>query len=98
MITRAFTHVLPIQMVYGKNILFFHNPRGGRVICGLWSPHTGPRPWKVNLTYSTRPVREFGEGTDEPALAINKPAILNEIAWLGGHLVTRIESRSDLGS
>ena len=64
------------------------------------------RPWKVNLGYSTIPTARDGKNnskdddmnegqkelqTDKGTLVINKPAILNEIARLGGELIERIE-------
>ncbi|KAI9844485.1 MAG: hypothetical protein M1837_005568 [Sclerophora amabilis] len=89
---------------------------GATHIAGLWNPHsTNLRPWKVNLTHSTRPVigdtgtavsgpenqdgpDNDGKGVDglslatkEPYLELNKPAILNEIARLGGDMIVRIE-------
>ncbi|KAI9680779.1 MAG: hypothetical protein M1817_004219 [Caeruleum heppii] len=78
------------QALFSANILFFHNPVAGSIIAGIWSPSTGPRPWKVNQSYSTVPLAP--EGGDETArININKPAILNDIARLGGDLITRIE-------
>ncbi|KAI9752797.1 MAG: hypothetical protein M4579_005472 [Chaenotheca gracillima] len=102
-----------LKSLYGGNIIFFHQRTslaggsgpGGSVICGLWNPQsTAPRPWKVNLTYSTRPVlghmggvngtekQEDAESSGEEShLDFNKPAVLNEIARLGGDMISRIE-------
>lgn len=76
--------------VYGSNVVFFHGAHQGSVIAGLWNPQTGPRPWKINVSYSTMPVPQAGEA--EPMISINKAAILNDIALLGGDLVSRVES------
>jgi hypothetical protein len=45
------------QDIYSTNILFFYDIDGGTIIAGLWNPRAvAPRPWKVNLSYSTQPV------------------------------------------
>ncbi|SLM40170.1 Nrap protein [Lasallia pustulata] len=79
-----------LMSLYGSNIVFFHNSNGGPIIAGLWSPQTGPRSWKVNIPYSTIPAiqQQDDMGT---RISINKPALLNEMARLGGDLVTDIE-------
>ena len=80
-----------LQRLYGTNVLFFYGASGASVVAGLWNPRTGPRPWKVNMAYSTEP----GRATDGTAsIAINKSATLYDIALLGGDLVSRIEVRS----
>ncbi|KAH0562575.1 hypothetical protein GP486_002742 [Trichoglossum hirsutum] len=87
--------------LYANNIIFFHNSHGGTFIGGIWSPlATSPRPWKVNLSYSTKPMvsqeeADEDENPEEVArLVVNKTAILNEIARLGGDMISRIESKS----
>ena len=86
----------PIQLfldelyaICGSNIVFLHDAQKGSVIAGLWNPQTGARPWKVNVSYSTMPVVQPRE--EEPMITINKTAILNDIARLGGDLVSRVE-------
>lgn len=71
------------------------------MIAGIWNPNTGPRQWKVNLTYSTKPIFPSSENRDDDdgddggesrfEIDINKSAILNEIARLGGDMISRIE-------
>jgi len=75
-----------LRSLYGHAIVLFHDEEGGDAIAGLWSPSTARRPWKVKLGYSSVPVPE--EGTD---VEVNKNAILNEIARLGGEVVHGIE-------
>lgn len=78
-----------LRAIYGSNALFFSNEHEGSLIAGLWNPQTGPRPWKVNLPYSTKPVvRSDDEGSQ---LNINKTATLHDIARLGGDIISRIE-------
>lgn len=79
-----------LKTLYGSSVLFLYNEHGGSVIAGLWNPQTGPRPWKVNLPYSTMPVLSSEEeGADR--IRINKAATLHDIARLGGDLVSRID-------
>jgi len=78
-----------LKTLYGNTIVFFHDGTDGDIIAGLWNPQTGPRQWKVNLTYSTSPVVQRKDG-DEPRINVNKTAILNDMARLGGDLIERI--------
>ena len=82
-----------VQSVYGDSIVLFYDPAETSVIAGLWSPHTSSRAWKVNLAYSTAPVLdgETTEGDNGPKVTINKTAILNDIARVGGDMVTTVE-------
>lgn len=76
--------------LYGNNILFFYGANEALIIAGLWNPHVlGSRYWKVNLTYSTRPMRQSDDA--DVQLVFNKEATLHNIAGLGGDLVLRIE-------
>lgn len=76
--------------LYGNNILFFYGANEGVFIAGLWNPHVlGSRDWKVNLTYSTRPMKQSDDA--DAKLAFNKEATLHKIASLGGDMVLRIE-------
>jgi len=81
-------YIEELKSMYGGNVLFFHEI-GGSEIAGLWNPQTGPRPWKVNISYSTIPVVKAGE----EAISINKAATLHDIASLGGDLVANIDVR-----
>ena len=74
---------------YGSNVLFFRNEHGSSFIAGLWNPQTGPRPWKVNLPYSTKLIVRSGD--EESQLSLNKAATLHDIARLGGDMVSWIE-------
>jgi U3 small nucleolar RNA-associated protein 22 len=78
-----------LDVLYGSAILFFANGTDKPVIAGLWNPQTAPRSWKVNLSYSTVPVKAGEE--DQVSAEINKDAILSEIARLGGDLISKIE-------
>ena len=78
-----------LETLYGSSVLFFVNGTDKPVIAGLWNPQTAPRSWKVNLSYSTIPVKTGAE--DEVNAEINKEGILAEIARLGGDLITKID-------
>jgi len=74
---------------YNSNVVFFYDEQGGSAIAGLWNPQTGPRPWKVNLQYSTMPIVQPGD--EEAQVSINKSATLHDIARLGADMVSRVE-------
>ena len=59
------------------------------MIAGLWSPQTLQRPWKLNLSYSTTPMK-LSKQVDIQAVS-NKEAILAEIAHLGDNMIKKIE-------
>lgn len=78
-----------IRTQYGSNILFFHNALETLFIAGIWNPRTGPRDWKVNIRYSTRPTQQSEDGDE--MISINQVATLNDIARLGGDMVSKVE-------
>jgi len=81
-------YIEELRSMYGGSMLFFHET-GGSEIAGLWNPHTGPRPWKVNIPYPTIPAVEAGE----EKISINKAATLHDIASLGGDMIFKVEVR-----
>ncbi|KAI9797879.1 MAG: hypothetical protein M1833_005079 [Piccolia ochrophora] len=92
-----------LESLYSPHILFLHNPHAGTFIAGLWTPHAcTPRGWRVGLGYSSVPVSTHGgdgagvvetdgEGDADAQVVLNKRAVLNEIARLGGDMVARVE-------
>ena len=98
--TRSFLNEL--RALYKEHVIFFSNKEVSSVIAGLWAPQTGPRPWKVGVGYSIMPCKNgkhFGGGggaMEVMEVEINKTATLNDIARLGGKLVSRIEVRDQL--
>lgn len=78
-----------LKAMYGSNVLFFSNEHECSLIAGLWNPQTGPRPWKVNLPYSTKLIVRSGDEGSQ--ISVNKAATLHDIARLGGDMVSRIE-------
>lgn len=78
-----------LDQLYGSAVLFFAGKSERPIIAGLWSPQTLRRSWKVNLAYSTMPMKT-SEDLDVIA-EINKDAILAEMARLGGSLIERVE-------
>ena len=80
-----------LRAMYGSSVLFFDNACQGPFIAGLWNPQTGPRPWKVNVKYSTIPTVHAGQ--DDAELSINKAATLHDIARLGGDMVSKVEAK-----
>ena len=78
-----------LKEMYGNNVLFFSNEYECSIIAGLWNPQTARRSWKVNLSYSTKPL--VGYGDEGSQININRAATLHDIARLGGDIVSRIE-------
>ena len=80
-----------LQKLYGSSVVFFHCEVASSIIGGLWNPQTiTPRPFKVNTAYASKQA----DGTnvnEEGKVQLDKPAILAEIARLGGDMVSRIE-------
>ena len=85
-----------LEDIYGDAMVLFYDEDGGDVIAGLWDPQTEMRAWKLKLGYSTIPVVAAQKGASEDGekqvdVQINKAAILNEIARLGGDMVVKID-------
>ena len=78
-----------LRWLFGSNVLFFHDELGGSIIGGIWNPQTRSRRWKTNVGYSTIPLIE----SEQEDIAINKQGTLNDIARLGGDIVSRVEVR-----
>ena len=79
-----------LEALHGSAILFFSGGLERLIIAGLWHPQTVRRPWKLNLTYSTTPVKDAAS-VEEVEANVNKEAILAEIARLGGGIIQSIE-------
>ena len=82
-----------LEAIYGKTFVMFYNASDLSLIAGLWNPQTEHRPWKVNLTYSTIPNVEINgdKGGEDAQVFVNKAAILNDIARLGGDMIAKID-------
>lgn len=78
-----------LEALYGSAILFFSGGRERPVIAGLWHPQTDRRIWKLNLSYSTVPLKD--KTNAEVQTQANKEAIVAEIARLGGDLIQSIQ-------
>ena len=81
--------LMDMEALHGSAILFFSGGLERPIIAGLWHPQTVRRPWKLNLTYSTTPVKDAA--SVEVEANVNKEAILAEIARLGGGMIQSIE-------
>ncbi|TQS39252.1 hypothetical protein Golomagni_00227 [Golovinomyces magnicellulatus] len=79
-----------LENLYSNNIIVFHENYTGSVIAGLWNPQSlSPRPFKVNLSYSTHVLEK--DNSSEDQIVINQNSILSEISRLGCNIVSRIE-------
>jgi U3 small nucleolar RNA-associated protein 22 len=82
-----------LNILYHQIILFFRGSESGSAVAGLWNPQAArPRNWCLKMGYSTRPVDvcKVAEGVGAE-VTLNKEAILNEIAVLGGDIVEKIQ-------
>ena len=86
---RVNLYINELRWLFGSNILFFHDELGGSIIGGIWNPQADSRCWKINVGYSTMPLIEPGQD----GITINKQGTLNDIARLGGDIVSRVEAR-----
>ena len=80
-----------LRTLYGSNVIFFYNENGGSLIGGVWNPLTGLKSWKVNVGYSTVPIKQVEGGNSQ--LTLNKAGTLHDIAKLGRDLILKIEER-----
>lgn len=90
--TAVRSFVQELQASYGHSILLFHGDEHCNVVAGLWNPQmVSPKSWSLKMAYSTTPGSsvEFKGSRDD--VTINRPAILNEIARLGGAMVQSIQ-------
>jgi U3 small nucleolar RNA-associated protein 22 len=85
------SYIDDLKKLYTDTVVLFHSELPGSTIAGLWNPQTAsPRPLKVNLTYSTRPAGVAHEHGKEFVVELDKPAILAEMARLGGDMLSEI--------
>jgi U3 small nucleolar RNA-associated protein 22 len=75
--------VSELEARFGDAMVLFFDMEKRSIISGLWNPQTR-RPWKLKLGYSSAPVGQTGE------VDVNRDAVLNEIARLGGSLIKNI--------
>ena len=78
-----------LEKLYGSAVLFFSGGHERPLLAGLWNPQAQRRNWRLNLSYSTTPIK--GNGSAETLADVNKEAILAEIARLGGDMIQSIE-------
>ncbi|KAA8898820.1 Nrap protein [Sphaerosporella brunnea] len=83
---REFVH--EISKLYQNTLLLFPCFSTG-LVGGVWVP-INPRRWKANVGFSSM-VLEEKDG--EVVVAVNKPAVLNEICRIGGEIVRALSVR-----
>jgi len=82
-----------LNTLYRQIILFFRSNRNANSVAGLWNPQaTRLQNWGLKMGYSTLPV-DFCKDAEGAGVGVtlNKDAILNEIAMLGGDIVEKIQ-------
>ncbi|KAF2660693.1 Nrap protein [Lophiostoma macrostomum CBS 122681] len=88
-----------LKNIYGDAVLWFWDPEALDTIAGLWNPiSTTQRPWKVKAGWNSVPVIGKKSKDDDQSdaavdIRINKAGISNEIARLGGSLISKVEVR-----
>lgn len=85
-----------LNRLYGQHIMFFHGDDRTKVVAGVWNPQIDKsKSFALKQGYSTCPAKSSHDaGGTEDEVTVNKTAILNEIALLGGNLVTEIQVNS----
>ncbi|KFY29595.1 hypothetical protein V494_08640 [Pseudogymnoascus sp. VKM F-4513 (FW-928)] len=87
-------YVEELRALYTTTMVLFHDESSSNVIAGIWSPQTATRAFKVNMPYATKAVGSDGKGEETAGqVAIDKDAIMSEMARLGGDMVFKIELR-----
>ncbi|KAF3479981.1 pre-rRNA processing protein Utp22 [Arthroderma uncinatum] len=77
-----------LTSLYGEHILLFHGHASEKVIAGLWNPQsTKTRPFGLKIGFSSCPQKP----KEEEELALNKKAILNEIASIAGDIISKVQ-------
>ena len=85
-----------VERLYGHSLVLFHDSSIQALIAGIWNPSTNSRDWKVNLAHSTTPAAAARHTGDRSvSITINRTAVLNEIARLGGPLISRIVIKNE---
>ncbi|EFR02776.1 pre-rRNA processing protein Utp22 [Nannizzia gypsea CBS 118893] len=80
--------VAELSSIYGEHILFFHGHASEKVIAGLWNPQTTKtQPFGLKIGFSSCPTKT----KDGEEVALNKKAILNEIASIAGDIISKVQ-------
>ncbi|CAG8467956.1 10809_t:CDS:10 [Acaulospora colombiana] len=96
-----------LRGLYSNVALFFHDKYGGNIIGVVWKPvFFTPRPWKVNLGFSSMmvsskntkekdeiPSDDNKDNQDSNLVILNSRAVALEMERLGQDLVTKIDIR-----
>ncbi|KXH60473.1 nrap protein [Colletotrichum nymphaeae SA-01] len=83
-----------LETAYEDTLVFFHGASGDAVIGAIWQPKLRSRQkFRVGLPYNFHKVEgDSDDGDDEgDVVEVNKPAVLLEIARIGGDLIKKIE-------
>ncbi|OLN94276.1 U3 small nucleolar RNA-associated protein 22 [Colletotrichum chlorophyti] len=78
-----------LEVAYEDTLIFFHGAPDDAVIGAIWQPKLRRQNFRVGLPYNFRQVEDGEEDAD--VVEVNKPAVLLEIARIGGELIKRIE-------
>jgi U3 small nucleolar RNA-associated protein 22 len=77
-----------LQRTYEDSLMFFHGSNDSYSIGAIWYPKLPPQNFRAGLPYNFK--RSDGGGEDD-VVEVNRPAILHEIARIGGDMIKKIE-------
>ncbi|KAF9873592.1 nrap protein [Colletotrichum karsti] len=79
-----------LEAAYEDTLIFFHGAPEDAVIGAIWQPKLRRQNFRVGLPYNFQSVDE----EEDDVVEVNKPAVLLEIARIGGDLIKKIEDTS----
>ncbi|KAF6815570.1 nrap protein [Colletotrichum sojae] len=79
-----------LKTAYEDTLIFFNGAPEDAVIGAIWQPKLRRQNFRVGLPYNFQQAK----GAEGDVVEINKPAVLLEIARIGGDLIKRIEEKS----
>jgi U3 small nucleolar RNA-associated protein 22 len=80
-----------LSEVYEDTLLFFHGSVEDVVVGAIWHPKLRKQNFQVGLRYNVRAVEGAGAAAESDVFELNRPAVLLEIARIGGDMIKKIE-------
>ncbi|KAK3384972.1 Nrap protein [Podospora didyma] len=85
-----------LNAAYSGPLLFFRGAAEDTIIGAIWNPQLLRRSFRLNLPTSYKPVTQKSdpdEDEGEDLVAVNREAILAEVARVGGDFIERIDAK-----
>ncbi|KAI1814133.1 pre-rRNA processing protein utp22 [Poronia punctata] len=80
-----------LTWAFATPLLFFHGAPDDTVVAALWNPQLHDRAFSANMPSSFKPVESKEADAEADTYALNKEAVIAEIARIGGDLIEKIE-------